>query len=288
MLTLQVMDPVELAEQIGDTLQQYGINVEEVACSTAMFVLSVKDGTEITQKVVKWFHPDGGERFFRFLSPGDVEEYFTIVVFENQPSVHTLSFGILRKGDRCHDIWSFQSSFPDQKRFVESSAGYIVEIAWIDQEKDVHLDDFTEAKHIQTKYLQRLKNQTHYYPRRSGICGNDFLVVKQIQPDLGEWVYEKAQEALHNKVHAWDLTVSDEDLTSGFRSYMCGNKSVRLTSTKTLESVVTTPQTNVWGCLLYDIAAQSLTSASIPKTRLFIPWVLTRESKQALTLKMVV
>lgn len=285
----------EVTSQICSILEEYNVCIAEVACSTAVFLLSVKDGHEVTQRVAKWFHPDSGERFFVKKSPlFEVEEYFALVLFEDEEheevKVHAVSFGILKKGDRCYDAWSLKTEFPSSVT-MESSAGYIVEVACIEQEKVLDLTDFRGAKHIETKYLQRRKNVAHYYPSRPGLVGSSFATVVE-RPLLSaeeEWVYEKAQKELHQQRHAWEFPDSDgSDVAKAYWECQRGTELAHIAGGRHLKLLHPLPETNTWGCLMYDIAAQSLKSASIPRTRLHIPWVITRAGKERLALKMVV
>lgn len=169
-------------KQICKLLTRYGITLKEVGCSSAMLLLSVNEGTEVVQRVAKWFYPSTGERYFTYRSPGGpggpggsrIEEYFILVMFESEPTVYPASFGIIKENDSCCDVWTYESKHPDVKR-VESTPGYIVEIASIEHDKPTDLGDFREAKHIEGKFLQRKRNIQHYYPKRANHGGNIFL-----------------------------------------------------------------------------------------------------------------
>lgn len=283
----------DLATQINDILQEYGVYVDEVACSTAMFLLSVKNGQEVTQRVGKWFHPDEHERYFSYQITPNTKDYFAVILLEGSTQVQTVSFGVINHNKQCYDVWSFQEKFPSISKRVQSSPGYIIEIACIDTDKPTSLSDFSDAKHIEAKYLQRMKNHTHYYPNRTKSANEyDFLMIQNqvSSPRDDIWVYEKAQQELQEKQHPWDLLdgIDDSELASAFGRYLCGAREIKLSSIKSLNAISPLPCTNIWGCLLYDIAAQSLTSASIPRTRLYIPWLTTVNNEQSLTLKMVV
>lgn len=267
----------KVAEQLGELLRNYGCAVDEVSYSSAVFLLSVNNGDEITQRVGKWFYSDVGERYFVHKFE-DYEEYFVVVLFEEGVDITIVSMGVVKWRDQCCDIFSFVDKKPNyQDSLVPSTHGYVVEIACIAQEKSPSLVDFTDAKHIHAKYAQRSKNHARYYPHLSlpdKKSDGDFLVLR---------------DETDGKKHPWTVpSLGKDQLTSVYAEYLRGSVHIPLGNNTCVDVVRPLPQTNVWGTLLYDIAAQSLMSASIPKTHLYIPWVVTLLGKQSLTLKVVV
>jgi hypothetical protein len=281
----------EVTQSVGDLLRKHRVHLNEVACSTALFLLASPDGETVTSKVAKWFHPDEGERYFCYQMDSMTEEYFAVVLFEGEREAQVLSFGVVNRKHRCMDIFSFKTQHPSVATTV-SPAGYVVEIACIANDKVWSLTDFSEAKHIQAKYLQRSKNLSHYYPSRPPRSDPPtFLtVVPRQDTQEREWEFFGAQQRLQSKKHSWDLAfASPSEFAVAFQDLNRGSSSsAHLAGGRYLQKSHPLQETNQWGCLLHDIAAQSLTSASIPKTRVYVPWVLTKEAKQCLSLKIVV
>lgn len=301
------MDVNLLGEQIGEVLQRYKVRVEDVVCSSALFLLSVNGGSDVTQKVVKWFYQESGEPYFIFKTPLGTEEYFTVVFVEGvSPSVVAVSFGVIRYNNQCLDVWSFKSKYPDvcnnsEFKLIDEGVGYVVEIARIDQDKSTNVNDLSDAKHIESKYLQRTKNVLHYYPHQKASQHQDrheFLAVclennaasasTTVQDE--NFDFFKSQDNLRKEEHSWALcSVDDSVMTRAYHEYKSSGKTLtRLVGSKMLVAITPARETNIWGCLLYDIAAQSLSSASIPRTRLVVPWVITHKGVEKLMLKMVV
>lgn len=256
-----------ISQQIGDILSAHGVHVEEVDCCTAVFLLSVNDAQDVVTRVAKWFYNSSGERYFTCASDGQ-EEYFAIVLFEGQVCVSPVSFGIVKCENRCLSV------FDANHGIVSSPEGYVVEIACIESDKPFNFWDFTDAKHIQGKIEQRQRNATHYYPSRDVGQNKEFLVL----------VSGNARQ------HAWNLSecVDEDNVTKAYYQYIRDAQSPVVQDDVRLQAVLPLKKTNLWGCLLYDIAAQSTNSASIPRTRLHVPWIVTIKSEQYLTLKVVV
>lgn len=281
-------------EQLSSIFVRYGIEIEEVACSTALFLLSVDNGQDIIQRVGKWFHPDTGERFFVH-NGNSVKEYFTVILFENSVEIEVVSLGIVQHDNKCYDIFTFKEATKnDPTSTIESTSGYVLEIACVENDKSdnsLNLSDFGDAKHIENKYIQRKKNSQHYYPSRDITEPSEFLVITEDKYDAksSKWIYEKAQIELCDKVHSWNISdVEPEQVTQAYNLYQQGVSRPTISESYSLTCVKPLEQTNIWGCLLYDIAAQSLSSASIPKTRLWIPWILVYNDQHVLTLKIIV
>ena len=176
----QVMED-EVTYSVGKLLRQHRVHLDEVAYSTALFIIASPDGESLSSRVAKWFHPDEGERYFTYPLNSTSEEYFAVVLFEGDKAAQLLSFGVVRDKQACLDIFSFQAQHPSVLT-AASPAGYVVEIACIANDKACSLTDFSEAKHIEGKYLQRSKNLANYYPPRPPALREDpptFMTIVQ-------------------------------------------------------------------------------------------------------------
>lgn len=284
-------------EQIAELLEKYNVDVEEVDCSNAVLVVSTHGGEEIEQRVGKWFYPSSGERYFTFktetLDHDFVEEYFTIIVLDDgEKVVTTLSLGILKYLDRCFDIFSFQDQVKVDGReftFVDSPLGYLIEVASIESNRVSGLYDFTDAKHIEAKYLQRKRSATHYYQQLKlpEQCGeNDFFIVNTQEPssehpwNINQDYTEEEMVSAKKRLDTKMLVVASQNSSDRL--------AVSLNDDLILECQRPTPDPNYLSCLLYDICAQSLSSASIPRTRLYVPWIISRDGEPRLMFKIVV
>lgn len=273
----------EAAVQIAKLLHTYGVELEEVSCSTAVFILSINGGTSTSTRVAKWFHPGDGERYFTFNVADGVKEYFTLALFEEESQVQVVSLGVLNVCGQCVGVFTLKEEQPDAYPLISSDVGYVIEVACVESGTAVDLADFSVAKHIESKYLQRRRNVAHYYPPKTSPQVGDFLVLVQDDQSKTDSTCPQTYE------HPWNLEApSDGDLSRGYKEYQKGATHVHLSDNLYLAVQRPLTRTNVWGVLLYDVAAQSLTSASIPKTHLYVPWVIWHDNCQELTLKIVV
>jgi hypothetical protein len=281
-----------IAEQLQLFIEEHTLtDVDELVFSSALFILSSDQGKEVSHKVGKWFYQDkkGVEKYFKNTTyvEGDdqaIVEYYVLVLLEGDESISTLSLGIIEFNNSFYDIFTFMSQFKLESEsdnaanvnvFVKSPPGYVLEIACINNPKNVTLSDLSDAFHIQSKYTQRLRNITHYYPTQSvsdAAPTDTFRVLEKEDSDIHAW-------NLHKSVTLNDIAVAHKhdymvEIGQGTNIFMVEKHSLASTNTK--------------GVLLYDICSQSLTSASIPKTHLIVPWILKKDGIALLMLKVVV
>lgn len=281
----------DIPDQLEAILKHHKVSVEEVHYSSAVFVLATPDGNEVTHQVGKWFYPSTGPQYFTHEVYTDdkkvLRDCFIIALLGGQGqgnSLTTISLGIIQLDHECYDIFEFKEKFKLQsstdadnssstpQAFVKSDAGYLLELACVESDRNVATTDFGDAAHIEAKYLQRVKNTNHYYPARTDGYTDVFRVVEKVGC----------------KNHPWNLlsSLTQEDLRKahkqGFKDEVVKHSGIYISEQHSSST------TNLWGCLLFDICAQSLTSASIPKTHLLVPWVVTKSGRPVLTLKMVV
>lgn len=284
------MFPAMFPDSLLTVIEKYNLNVEDISCSSAVLVISTKQGDEIKHHIGKWFYPSRGERFFTFQTETEeqdfIEEYF-VLVMDKHMGVSALSLGILKYQNKCFDIFSFQDSIEVEGgfEFIDSPLGYLVEVASIENESS-DIFDLNDARHIESKFTQRNRNSEHYYqtlhPSEKRVFDNFFVIKSRNTETVHPWnvTAEYTNEEMVSAKKQLDDRLSTQGNTE--------NISVPLNDELLLECQRSCPQNNLQSCVLYDICAQSLSSASIPRTRLHVPWIIHRDGACQVMLKIVV
>lgn len=283
---------LQVTEDITTVLQQHSVDttgtLNDLTASSAVALLSTDDGTSIHVAVLCWIYTPS-KRFFTREHNG-VSEHFILVNYNNK--VQALSLGITVFQETYYDNFTFTERFPEHSKCLLQHQGhptYCVEIAACVSTRPLHSLDTKDATHILNKYNQRLRNLKKYYSHKHDQRHSFYKVQQSCDAAADrvreqQWTSGNALEDLQAATHPWDVTgYTPDDVARAIlqdTEYVCDNVSV----TKVLPS----PNTNIHGCLLRDICHQSSSSASIPHTRLFVPWVTHHRGKVTLVMKVVV